>query len=445
MSKSPVVIGQGSYGCVHKPSLICKDKPSQDYTNKVSKLLDKYSATKELAEYEKVAAADKKSKFYLGIPASCDIDATHKANLSAIRKCNIADSVLHQPDNYTSLIMEDGGYNLETYRDTMKRWPKSEMSTEHCEKFLVELLRLFAGLVEFEAHDLLHHDMKPQNIVYNEKNNRLNYIDFGLMDNISTFLNDARASRYNWAIFHWSYPWELQLLNQKTFSRVANDSKLQDGLIDQIESDLRNGTGDSENAKSFFYYAMDHSSSMKYQIGCDGYLYDYSHMLKLDMKDMGYDRFMEKSIRTVDVFGLGIALNSWFYTARKHLGALDENALELIFSRMISARVSIRLTAQEALDRYEKFLVNSGLLDRYDKKIENHIVVDSTKEESPSPSLPPLIFDMKFRPDPEFVEADPKPCPEGKEYNKKTRRCLVKCKDGKVRNPKTRRCIKAKN
>jgi serine/threonine protein kinase len=442
MSKSPVVIGQGSYGCVHKPSLTCKDKPKQDYTNKVSKLLDKDSASKELAEYEKVTAADKKSKFYLGIPETCDIDTTNKANLSAIRKCNIADSVLHNLDGYTSVIMEDGGNNLATYRDTMKHWPKSEMSTEHCEKFLLELLRLFAGLVEFESHDLLHHDVKPQNIVYDEKKTRLNYIDFGLMDNISKFLNDARTSSYQWAIFHWSYPWELQLLNQNTFSRVANDPKLQDIIVDQLENDLRNGTGNSENANSFFYYAMDRSS---YQIGCDSYVYDYSQMLKRDMKDMGYDRFVEKSIRTVDVFGLGIALNSWFYSARKHLSELDENALELIFSRMVSARVSIRLTAQEALERYERFLLNSGLLDRYDKKIENHIVVDSTKEASPSPPLPPLIFDMKFRPDPEFVEADPKPCPEGKEYNKKTRRCLVKCKDGKVRNPKTRRCIKAKN
>ena len=262
------------------------------------------------------------------------------------------------------------------------------------------------------------------------------------MDNTSKFLNDARASRYQWAIFHWSYPWELQLLNQTTFSRVANDPKLQDVIVDQIENDLRNGTGNSENANCFFYYAMDRSS---YQIGCDSYIYDYSQMLKRDMKDMGYDQFLQKSIRTVDVFGLGIALNSWFYSARKHLSELDENALELIFSRMVSARVSIRLTAQEALERYERFLLSSGLLDRYDKKIENHIVVDSTKEASPSPSLPPLIFDMKFRPDKEFVEADPKPCPEGKEYNKKTRRCLVKCKDGKVRNPKTRRCIKAKN
>ena len=35
-----------------------------------------------------------------------------------------------------------------------------------------------------------------------------------------------------------------------------------------------------------------------------------------------------------------------------------------------------------------------------------------------------------------------KKCPEGKELNPATRRCIKKCTDGQVRNPKTRRCVK---
>ena len=33
-------------------------------------------------------------------------------------------------------------------------------------------------------------------------------------------------------------------------------------------------------------------------------------------------------------------------------------------------------------------------------------------------------------------------CPDGKERNPKTNRCVKKCKDGKIRNPITSRCIK---
>ena len=37
MSENTNVIGEGTYGCVHKPSLKCKNKPGLDYKNKVSK------------------------------------------------------------------------------------------------------------------------------------------------------------------------------------------------------------------------------------------------------------------------------------------------------------------------------------------------------------------------------------------------------------------------
>ena len=72
----PKVIGEGSYGCVHKPSLACKNKPNLSYKNKVSKVLRKKSAKDELKEYNNVNKADKKKDFYLGKPVSCDIANT---------------------------------------------------------------------------------------------------------------------------------------------------------------------------------------------------------------------------------------------------------------------------------------------------------------------------------------------------------------------------------
>jgi len=78
------------------------------------------------------------------------MDETDADNLAGIRNCIIGDTILQGLNNYKLLIMEDGGMNLEDYRNKMKSWPKSEMSTENCEKFLLEALRLFAGLAEFE-------------------------------------------------------------------------------------------------------------------------------------------------------------------------------------------------------------------------------------------------------------------------------------------------------
>ena len=57
--KNPEVVGEGTYGCVHSPSLKCKDAPAISYLHKVSKLLNLKDAKNELKEYVKVANADK--------------------------------------------------------------------------------------------------------------------------------------------------------------------------------------------------------------------------------------------------------------------------------------------------------------------------------------------------------------------------------------------------
>mgnify|MGYP000368252659 CR=1 FL=1 len=41
-------------------------------------------------------------------------------------------------------------------------------------------------------NDIIHHDLKPLNIVYNEEQNRLNFIDFGFMTKISSIKEQAK-------------------------------------------------------------------------------------------------------------------------------------------------------------------------------------------------------------------------------------------------------------
>ena len=52
-----IVIGEGAAGCVHKPSLECKNKKI-DYKNKVSKLMDIDNANDELDEYKLISKLD---------------------------------------------------------------------------------------------------------------------------------------------------------------------------------------------------------------------------------------------------------------------------------------------------------------------------------------------------------------------------------------------------
>ena len=63
------IVGYGTYGCVTKPSLKCET--TEDYKDRVSKLLNKNDAYNELAEMEKLAKIKNIEKYILRLPKIC--------------------------------------------------------------------------------------------------------------------------------------------------------------------------------------------------------------------------------------------------------------------------------------------------------------------------------------------------------------------------------------
>jgi len=445
----PVVIGQGSFGCVHKPSLKCKDETGISYVNKVSKILSKPDAKKEIGEYSKVSKADKKNQFYLGKPEDCEVDES-QFNVNAIRKCTIGDRAAQNLDRYQLILMENGGENLVTYTDKMRNWSRSEMSTENCEKFAIEALRLFAGLKTYLDKGLVHFDLKPQNIVYNATTNRLNFIDFGMMKSKKPLISQAKKSKCGSAFFHWSYPWELKYVNRNWYDAVTNSKTRQDAII----ADLKNKYGsNSVHLGHFFAHVLPKNlPDAEYQEKCNEYIDGFAITIRNDMKNMGYDGFVNKVISTIDLFGVGMAMNYWFAVAKRHLDPAFAFELANIFKFMISPLISTRYTIDELITDYEGALRKSGLLQKYDKEIVDHIAVNGLSAHKHRTEKPAKVIRIK-KVDQAFVNADPAPCPPGKEINPKTGRCIkfkpVKdlagpCPPGKERNPATGRCIKIK-
>ena len=55
--KEPEVIGEGTYGCVTKPSLVCKGS-KRNYSHKVSKIMIKKYAKKEHNDMKQITKID---------------------------------------------------------------------------------------------------------------------------------------------------------------------------------------------------------------------------------------------------------------------------------------------------------------------------------------------------------------------------------------------------
>ena len=123
------VLGEGAYGCVHKPSLKCKDRPDMSYEGKLSKIMTKQHAVSELKEYDTIDSVDANKDFYIGKPDECDpvIDTD---TIKEVDKCKWIKS--KDLKKMKLLIMQDGGLDLSGYVDTVNTKTKEDI-----ERFLI--------------------------------------------------------------------------------------------------------------------------------------------------------------------------------------------------------------------------------------------------------------------------------------------------------------------
>lgn len=230
-------------------------------------------------------------------------------------------------------------------------------------------MRLFHGLQIFKEHDLIHHDLKPQNIVYNEKDNRMNFIDFGIMQSkakVTDLLLKGRS--YQFSIFHWSFPWDVYFLNKRSFANIKKHRKA------WLTYDYKVQVGNYPHINNFFYYSLDpYLSQSNYSLQVNHVFDDYDEFVADETYE--YPQFVDKCLDSVDTYGLGMALLFWLHRAKQHLDQPLVIGLQIILGKMVSAKVSNRLSAADALDWIERLFETTGLLRKHKKVILEHQVL----------------------------------------------------------------------
>lgn len=451
-----VVLGEGSYGCIHKPSLHCSEsKPPSFYENHVSKLMLSDSAKSELAEYVAIQAADPAAEYYPGTPTLCLPDYQTAHSYDSIRDCGIGRDVIDNQDQYSLLIMPDAGVDLKKYGLELEKRKSTPANCREFELFWIEVLRLIVGLSVFLRNDLVHHDLKPHNIVYNESTHRLKFIDFGLMRRASDLISNSQyKTRKRW----FNFPPEIILWNKSEFYahiKATKKSKQEELMqkMDELIVQVPKKTHDALHIGTFITYVApkDPGFLHKYLLG----YYNCTDSFKpvkggaVTTAAAAYTKFMEKSVSTFDVYGLGMAL-TYVLNHGEHLmtpaNESYKNDLRALLSKMTSGNVAERPSVHECITEYENILNASSLLVKHNKHIDDkHQIVDGIEP------IQRAIANIKIKDilvtekQADTVAAmSPPPCPSDKDYNPKTKKCVPKCKSGTVRNPTTFRCNKEK-
>jgi serine/threonine protein kinase len=462
-----LVIGEGSYGCVHKPSIHCKTppKPGFDYKKYVSKIMKTKNAQDELAEFVIIKNIDPKDEYHLGEPILCQPNLDEANVKDDIGKCKHIkiDDVQANPDNYSLLVLKFGGPDLKQlcnkYLDKLLAKDKEERT----DKFWLEVHHLIKGLKFFKENGIIHNDIKPQNILFDSVTGKMKYIDFGLMRTKKEVINSSKTNTNYLGIYHWSYPFDCGFMDQYQFKKYKNSSGTQqtfwkDELSKLIVANSKVNTLklpiNNPQAFSILFTYINPDNTVPNAASQYGYIDSFFDGFNEMINNNNYNITLDFIADSIDIFGLGFTLQFMANCFKRENGLSLEQFTRLssFFHKMYDFNPSTRvIDIDQLLNEYENILLELGILTRLGKSFENNNVVNK-------PPAPPVIItesrrDSKSPPQHlspelhEFADKDPivisVKCPEGKELNPTTKRCIKKCKEGYERNAQFK-CRKTK-
>jgi len=207
----PDVIGEGTYGCVTKPSVKCKNK-KVEYNNKLSKIMRNKDAIKEYNEMKEISRTPNIEKYIVSLPEICDPitdDVFHKT----IENCDNEKFPYMKDEDFSILVIEDGGVSLRIFLDEIvPTYQKKDIQS-----FISQTYTLLEGLLFFYENDIIHHDIKTRNVVYNVVTAKIQYIDFGLMKKRSQMKRECKNDENTMAQTWDNFPPEYEFANYSDY------------------------------------------------------------------------------------------------------------------------------------------------------------------------------------------------------------------------------------
>lgn len=177
-------VAQGSYGCVFRPALVCKDRPGRE-PNAVSKLMYPDNAQEEFKESNLVRAAlgqgftpKEMDLFIIPLQPPCvpaPLTADDLKNVWSACSTFSAFRGLREPEGkYRVLNLRDGGQGIEMIR--LNHIPRSQYSA-----LVMGLIPCLRVIRRVNLRGVIHGDLKANNMAFNATDNTVRMIDWGFV------------------------------------------------------------------------------------------------------------------------------------------------------------------------------------------------------------------------------------------------------------------------
>ena len=264
------------------------------------------------------------------------------------------------------MILKNGGIGLGELENKIIKChsrmdPIALQST--MEKFWVSMTRIIEGIHLLHSNGIIHNDIKQQNILIND-NFRSNLIDFGLMTTRDKLINKTIHD-------YFAYPPEVYFykrfiaVNLQENKNIRNSNFFKKRIKEFARSRIRKN---NPYMKQHLFSTMVFKNDEDFNEYYINKFVDFTTQLSID----SYENFMEVSLDTFDMYGLGLVLLSMLYKTGIYLknNHLFDDLYQL-FMVMTSWNVYERYKPSDVLSQYKQIMNKYGLLEKYNDLVIN--------------------------------------------------------------------------
>jgi serine/threonine protein kinase len=217
------LVNQGAFGCLYHPGIECSGKPMDDQRYATKLVVKDEVADNEVDIGDIVKGIVNYGVNFVPVIDTCAVklEKVHRHNPTALNKCDIVPKEAKGAKGAKKKAKTDPKFILMKmpYIDSLYFYEYIDAMEENKKKIISCIFDTYSYLIEsieqLVEHDVVHHDLKLQNILMNLKTDTPIIIDFGLSIPMKRVEQDAfwATHFYKYAPEYYVWPLEVHVIN----------------------------------------------------------------------------------------------------------------------------------------------------------------------------------------------------------------------------------------
>ena len=227
--QQPKLVNQGTFGCIYKPSFLCDGNTikEEDYITKIQ-TKDDISEQEEVLG-NKIKELRNASEYFAGIINTCPIELS-KIEDNELKKCEFIEKQTSNetPQEYIASTIKYVGKQdmMDYFMERVNKPQQYVMSLFHIH------FHLLKALSQLQEANIIHYDLKSNNIMVHDVKKTPIMIDFGISFEGESKPEDATNAFY---VYGPNYsPWCVDIhLISYAFHKIKSEKPLQEQVAEE--------------------------------------------------------------------------------------------------------------------------------------------------------------------------------------------------------------------